>query len=67
MTNAATISTTGKLVFHMFAALAQFERNLIRERTLADQGRASPRSQRWPAKEAQPERTEDHAHVAALE
>jgi DNA invertase Pin-like site-specific DNA recombinase len=30
-----TISTTGKLVFHVFAALAEFERNLIRERTLA--------------------------------
>ena len=30
-----TFSTTGKLVFHVFAALAEFERNLIRERTLA--------------------------------
>ena len=29
-----TFSTTGKLVFHVFAALAEFERNLIRERTL---------------------------------
>lgn len=28
-----TNSTTGKLVFHLFAALAEFERNLIRERT----------------------------------
>lgn len=26
---------TGKLVFHLFAALAEFEHNLIRERTLA--------------------------------
>jgi DNA invertase Pin-like site-specific DNA recombinase len=26
---------TGKLVFHMFAALAEFERELLRERTLA--------------------------------
>ena len=25
----------GKLVFHVFASLAEFERNLIRERTLA--------------------------------
>ena len=31
----ATGSPTGKLVFHVFAALAEFERNLIRERTLA--------------------------------
>ena len=30
-----TVSTTGKLVFHVFAALAEFERNLIRERTFA--------------------------------
>lgn len=30
-----TGSATGKLVFHVFAALAEFERNLIRERTQA--------------------------------
>ncbi|MCL4629235.1 recombinase family protein [Burkholderia multivorans] len=30
-----TIGPAGKLVFHMFAALAEFERELIRERTLA--------------------------------
>lgn len=30
-----TGSATGKLVFHVFAALAEFERNLIRERTHA--------------------------------
>lgn len=30
-----TSSATGKLVFHVFAALAEFERNLIRERTQA--------------------------------
>jgi DNA invertase Pin-like site-specific DNA recombinase len=30
-----TSSSTGKLVFHVFAALAEFERNLTRERTLA--------------------------------
>ena len=30
-----TESAAGKLVFHVFAALAEFERNLIRERTLA--------------------------------
>lgn len=30
-----TGSATGKLVFHVFAALAEFERNLIRERTRA--------------------------------
>lgn len=30
-----TTSATGKLVFHLFAALAEFERNLTRERTNA--------------------------------
>ena len=37
-----TSSATGKLVFHVFAALAEFERNLIRERTRA--GLAAARS-----------------------
>ena len=30
-----TSSSSGKLIFHVFAALAEFERNLIRERTQA--------------------------------
>ena len=30
-----TSSSGGKLVFHMFGALAEFERNLVRERTRA--------------------------------
>lgn len=30
-----TTSAAGRLVFHVFAALAEFERNLIRERTFA--------------------------------
>ena len=33
--NIDTATATGKLVFHIFGALAEFERNLIRERTLA--------------------------------
>jgi DNA invertase Pin-like site-specific DNA recombinase len=37
-----TTSPTGKLVFHVFGALAEFERDLIRERTLA--GLASARA-----------------------
>ena len=37
-----TGSATGKFVFHLFAALAEFERNLIRERTRA--GLAAARS-----------------------
>ncbi|WP_413895458.1 recombinase family protein [Rhodoferax sp.] len=30
-----TASSSGRLVFHVFASLAEFERNLIRERTMA--------------------------------
>lgn len=30
-----TVSAAGRLVFHVFAALAEFKRNLVRERTLA--------------------------------
>ena len=30
-----TSSSSGKLIFHLFGALAEFERNLIKERTLA--------------------------------
>ena len=33
--NIDTTTSGGKLVFHIFGALAEFERNLIRERTLA--------------------------------
>lgn len=40
--NIDTTSPGGKLVFHLFAALAEFERGLIRERTLA--GLASARA-----------------------
>jgi DNA invertase Pin-like site-specific DNA recombinase len=30
-----TTTSGGKLIFHLFAALAEFERSIIRERTLA--------------------------------
>jgi DNA invertase Pin-like site-specific DNA recombinase len=33
--NIDTTTSGGKLIFHIFGALAEFERNLIRERTLA--------------------------------
>jgi DNA invertase Pin-like site-specific DNA recombinase len=33
--NIDTASVTGQLIFHIFGALAEFERNLIRERTIA--------------------------------
>jgi DNA invertase Pin-like site-specific DNA recombinase len=54
-----TGSPTGKLVFHVFAALAEFERNLIRERTLAGlkaaraRGRNGGRPRKLRAKDIQ--------------
>lgn len=40
--NIDTSTSTGKLIFHVFGALAEFERNLIQERTKA--GLASARA-----------------------
>jgi DNA invertase Pin-like site-specific DNA recombinase len=42
-----TTSAQGRLVFNLFASLAEFERALIRERTRA--GRLAPRSPRCSA------------------
>jgi len=41
-----TSTPTGKLVFHLFAALAEFERNLIKERTLAGLSAARSRGKK---------------------
>src|SRR6188472_1376372 len=51
-------STTpgGKLIFHVFGALAEFERDLIRERTQA--GLAAARARGWRG---------GHPHVAAFQ
>jgi DNA invertase Pin-like site-specific DNA recombinase len=52
-----TVSPAGRLVFHVFAALAEFERNLIRERTVAGlkaaraRGRMGGRPAKLSAKE----------------
>lgn len=52
-----TSSAAGKLVFHVFAALAEFERNLIRERTRAGlsaaraRGRAGGRKPKLDARQ----------------
>lgn len=54
-----THSHTGKLIFHVFAALAEFERNLIRERTCAGlaaaraRGRVGGRKPKLKAAEVQ--------------
>lgn len=41
-----TTTSTGKLVFHIFGALAEFERNLIKERTLAGLSAARARGKK---------------------
>jgi DNA invertase Pin-like site-specific DNA recombinase len=43
-----TGNASGKLQFHVFAALAEFERGLIRERTQAGLAAARARPGRWP-------------------
>jgi DNA invertase Pin-like site-specific DNA recombinase len=54
-----TVSPTGKLVFHIFSALAEFERNVIRERTVAGlkaaraRGRLGGRPEKLSAKDKQ--------------
>jgi len=47
-----TISANGKLTFHIFAALAEFERNLIRERTHAGLAAARARGRKGGRKPA---------------
>lgn len=47
-----TESASGKLVFHVFAALAEFERNLIRERTRAGLAAARARGRKGGRKPA---------------
>lgn len=57
-----TTSATGRLVFHLFAALAEFERNLIRERTHAGLAAARARGRkggRRPKLDAQARREID--------
>jgi DNA invertase Pin-like site-specific DNA recombinase len=44
--NIDTTTSGGKLIFHIFGALAEFERNLIRERTTAGLTAARARSRR---------------------
>jgi DNA invertase Pin-like site-specific DNA recombinase len=41
-----TTTSSGQLIFHLFAALAEFERNLIRERTNAGLAAARARGRR---------------------
>lgn len=58
-----TSSATGKLTFHLFAALAEFERNLIRERTAAGLAAARARGRNG----GRPQKlTDDEKRMVAL-
>jgi len=60
-----TRSPAGKLVFHVFATLAEFERNLIRERTVAGlKSGACSRSKRRPSRQTLRQRDQDHPGTA---
>lgn len=48
--NLDTLSPGGKLVFHIFGAIAEFERDLIRERTIAGLESAKARGRKGGAK-----------------
>ncbi len=50
-----TSTSTGRLVFHIFAALAEFARELIAERAAVGRAAAGPRPPRRPACQALPE------------
>jgi DNA invertase Pin-like site-specific DNA recombinase len=50
--NIDTTQAGGRLIFHMFAALAEFERDLIRERTLAGLAAARARGRKGGRKKA---------------
>lgn len=68
-----TVSPTGKLVFHVFGALAEFERNLIRERTMAGlkaaraRGRIGGRPRKLGPKEIKTIRALLHANVVPVQ
>src|SRR3954466_12346457 len=58
-----TTTPGGKLVFHIFAALAEFERNLIRERTQAGLQAARARGR----KGGRPKKLDDKRRALAVE
>ena len=54
--NIDTTTSGGKLIFHIFGALAEFERNLIRERTQAGLSAARARGRKGGRRQALTER-----------
>ena len=60
--NIATTTSGGKLIFHLFAALSEFERDLIRERTQAGLAAARARGR----KGGRPKGVDEKKRKAAL-
>lgn len=58
-----TGTATGKLMFHVFASMAEFERNLISERTLAGLAAARARGRVGGRKPALSEKDIEHARL----
>lgn len=56
-----TTSSGGQLIFHMFGALAEFERNLIRERTQAGLAAARARGRKGGRKKVLDRKKRAHA------
>ena len=53
-------TASGRLTFHIIGALAEFERNIIRERTIAGlRAAAATRSQRWATESFQQRQLEN--------
>jgi DNA invertase Pin-like site-specific DNA recombinase len=60
-----TGTSGGKLVFHVFGALAEFERDLIRERTMAGLEAARARGRRGGRRRMSPEKVRQLRTLAA--
>ncbi len=58
-----TTTSGGKLVFHIFCALAEFERDLIRERTQAGLSSARARGRKGGRPKSLSKKQEQQAHV----
>ena len=55
-----TTTSGGKLIFHVFAALAEFERDVIRERTQAGPCcSAGARASWWPSESCRTQRCQE--------
>lgn len=61
-----TGTATGRLMFHVFASMAEFERNLISERTLAGLSAARARGRVGGRKPSLSEKDKEHARTLLL-